>query len=225
MIVISTQFYKRSKQLNSHLTEVNDVKFKIVFLGPWSCHRCQWYIPRPQKTKAIRKMKPPTNVTELRRVMGMINQLNKFSSHIAQFSQPLQELLESNNTWMWTSNHDEAFHKLKMKSPHKEFWIIMTLMLKQRSVPIPPHMDWELYSYSNKTIVSRNQWHLPRIASVTLKAIMQIEKEGLALVWSYEKFADYVLGKPFIFETDHKPLVPLLDNKWLDSLPPRVLRF
>ena len=32
----------------------------------------------PQKTEAIRKMKPPTTVTELRRFMGMVNQFNKF---------------------------------------------------------------------------------------------------------------------------------------------------
>ena len=50
-----------------------------------------------------------------------------------------------------------------------------------------------------------------------------IEKEALALVWSAEKFSDYVLGKPFLFETDHKPLVPLLGR--LDSLPPRILCF
>ena len=41
----------------------------------------------------------------------------------------------------------------------------------------------------------------------------QIEKEALALVWSAEKFSDYVLGKPFLFDTDHKPLVPLLGSK------------
>jgi len=32
------------------------------------------------------------------------------------------------------------------------------------------------------------------------------------------------LGKPFIVETDHKPLVPLLNTKHLDNMPPRVLR-
>ena len=33
----------------------------------------------PEKTMAINKMAQPTNVTELRRFMGMINQLGKFS--------------------------------------------------------------------------------------------------------------------------------------------------
>ena len=35
----------------------------------------------------------------------------------------------------------------------------------------------------------------------------------------------YILGKRFLIETDHKSLVPLLESKHLDSLPPQVLRF
>ena len=53
----------------------------------------------------------------------------------------------------------------------------------------------------------------------------QIEKEALSLVWSCEKFSEYILGKSIFLETNHKPLVPLLRSKSLDSLPPRVLRF
>ena len=53
----------------------------------------------------------------------------------------------------------------------------------------------------------------------------QIEKEALALTWACEKFSDYILGKPILLETNHKPLVPILESKSLDSLPPRVLCF
>ena len=66
----------------------------------------------PRKTKAIQKMKSPTTVTELRRFMGMINQL-KLSPHIAEISQSLRELLKSNSIWVWTPNHEEALGKLK----------------------------------------------------------------------------------------------------------------
>ena len=53
----------------------------------------------------------------------------------------------------------------------------------------------------------------------------QIKKEALALVYACEKFSDYMLGKLLLLETDHKPLVPILGSKSLDTLPPWVLRF
>ena len=49
----------------------------------------------PEKTKAITKMEPPTTVTQLRRFLGMINQMNRFSAKIAELSQPLRELLST----------------------------------------------------------------------------------------------------------------------------------
>lgn len=53
----------------------------------------------------------------------------------------------------------------------------------------------------------------------------QIEKEGLALTWAYDKLSPYIIGKIIELETDHKPLLPLLSSKSLDTIPPRILRF
>ena len=61
--------------------------------------------------------------------------------------------------------------------------------------------------------------------SPTEKRYAQIEKEALAITWACEKFSIYVLGRKFIIETDHKPLIPLLKSKHLDILPPRIVRF
>ena len=73
--------------------------------------------------------------------------------------------------------------------------------------------EWRPVAYASKSL------------SETETRYAQIEKEALAIVWSCEKFSDYILGSKFDIETDHKPLVPLLSNKRLDDLPPRVLRF
>ena len=53
----------------------------------------------------------------------------------------------------------------------------------------------------------------------------QIEKEALAVTWACEKFANYIVGKRILIETDRKPLIPILNTKDLDVLPPCVLRF
>ena len=53
----------------------------------------------------------------------------------------------------------------------------------------------------------------------------QIKREALMTTWACEKFAQYIVGKSIYNETDHKPLVPLLGTKDLDSLHPRIVRF
>ena len=43
--------------------------------------------------------------------------------------------------------------------------------------------------------------------------------------WACERYSNFLIGKTFHIETDHKPLVSLLGQKTLDELPPRILRF
>ena len=46
----------------------------------------------PDKTRAIQDMESPTSVTDLRRFMGMVNQLGKFSPNLRELFQPLRSL-------------------------------------------------------------------------------------------------------------------------------------
>lgn len=50
----------------------------------------------------MREEKPPTNIPELRRFMGMINQFGKFSPNLAELTQPLQELLSKKQSGLTT---------------------------------------------------------------------------------------------------------------------------
>ena len=49
----------------------------------------------PDKFKAICKMEAPHSVSDLRRFLGMVNQLGKFSPRIADLTQPMRELLST----------------------------------------------------------------------------------------------------------------------------------
>ena len=68
--------------------------------------------------------------------------------------------------------------------------------------------DWKPVAYAS------------RLMSKTEKGCAQIEKEALAVTWACEKFTDYILGRKFLIESDHKPLIPLLNTKQLDSMQP-----
>ena len=67
----------------------------------------------PQKIEAIIDMKAPSSVSELRRFLGMTNQLGKFSANIAEMTKPLRELLNKQSAWLWGPNQQEAFLKIK----------------------------------------------------------------------------------------------------------------
>ena len=49
----------------------------------------------PDKTAAIQRMETPKSITDLRRFMGMVNQLGKFSPNISDLNQPLRALLST----------------------------------------------------------------------------------------------------------------------------------
>ena len=53
----------------------------------------------------------------------------------------------------------------------------------------------------------------------------QIEKEALATTWACERYSNFLIGKTFHIESDHRPLVSILGQKTLDEWPPRIQRF
>ena len=86
-------------------------KTELRFLGHLITE--QGIQPDPEKTAAIAKMPPPRNLKELRRFMGMINHLGKFSNHLTELTQPLCELLSKSNSWTWDTPQDTAFTHIK----------------------------------------------------------------------------------------------------------------
>ena len=178
----------------------------------------------PEKTEAIRRMSSPTNVSELRRFLGMANQLGKFTPNLAEITQPLRELLSKSRSWSWGPPQIAAFSRVK-----EELSRPTTLALYDPSTPTKVSADASAYGLGAVLLQKFDSWKpvafASRSMSETERRYAQIEKEALATTWACEKFADFIVGKHIEIETDHKPLVPLLGVKHLDCLPPRILRF
>ena len=198
-------------------------KTELRFLGHLITQ--QGIMPDPEKTVAIAKMPAPTNVSELKRFMGMANHLGKFSSCIASLSQPLRELLSKNNAWTWDNAQASAYNQIKEKLTKPT-----VLALYNVNADLKVSADASSYGLGAVLLQHSDQEWLPvvyasRAMTDTERRYAQIEKEALAITWACEKFSSYILGKKFQIETDHKPLLPLLGNKSLHSLPPRIVRF
>ena len=179
----------------------------------------------PGKTSAISQMDRPNNVSELRRFMGMLNQLGKFSPNLASITQPLRQLLSTKCTWTWGPAQEESF-----KTAKAELTKPTILSLYDPGAETKLSSDASSYELGAVLLqLHQDEWkpvvYASRSLTETERCYAQIEKEALAITWACEKFSEYILGKQISIETDHKPLVPLLSSKRLDDLPPRVLRF
>lgn len=53
--------------------------------------------PDPDKIRAVKAMKEPSNVSEVRSFLGMVNQLGKFIPGLAEKDKPLRDLLSKKN--------------------------------------------------------------------------------------------------------------------------------
>ena len=182
--------------------------------------------PDPSKVEALVRMPACQNVSDVRRFLGMANQLGRFTPNLAALSQPLRDLLVKKNDWIWGAAQQDAFDRIKAElsgpsvlalyNPNYEtcvsadassFGLGAVLCQKQ------PSGEWRPVAYHSRAM------------SPTEQRYSQLEKEALATTWACERLSHYLLGLTFLVETDHKPLVPLLSTKSLDDLPPRVLRF
>lgn len=72
--------------------------------------------PDPQKVEAICSMKPPEDVTGMKRFLGLANFLARFIPHLSTECQPLYELAKEDRDFIWGPSQVRAFQIL-MEEP------------------------------------------------------------------------------------------------------------
>ena len=170
-------------------------KKEMEFLG----HHVSSEGIRPLTTKmaAIQEFPEPKNITELRRFMGMANQMAKFNPDLAEASAPLRGLLSAKNQWLWTNEHTKAFVKVKavIQSP-------TTLKLYDVNRPTKLRVDGSRLNGISAILYQQHgdNWHPvacgSRYLTETEKDYYPIENEMLAVTWGCKKMNMYLHGLP-----------------------------
>ena len=179
----------------------------------------QGYQIDPSITEAISKYPVPTNRTELRSFIGLVNQLSSSTSAVATLLTPFRPLLSTKNEFTWSPCHDTAFIDAKKSlttQPTLAFFDLtkptrlstdasrqgLWYVLQQR------HGDmWSLVQAGSRFLSDAESWY----------AI--IELELLAVAWAATKCKIFLAGlQHFSVVTDHNPLIPILNNRRLDEI-------
>ena len=138
--------------------------------------------PDPEKIRAVCEMSEPTNITEVRRLLGMVNHLGKFTPHLAEKTKALRDLLSKRNCWYWGEAQRNSFQVLKKALTTKP---ILAFYAPTR----PTIVSADASAYGIGAVLRQQQpsgeikpvAYASRSLSKTEQAYAQIEKEGLAL--------------------------------------------
>ena len=167
----------------------------------------------PEKTKAVKEMKQPRNVHDVRSFIGFANYFRKYIRGFSEIAIPLHKLTHKHATFTWTAVENKAWEDLKkaltstpvlqlpdwsktfiIQTDASEFAIGAALMQGDDD-------DRVVIAYRNKVL------------SDTKKNWGTHERELWAIVDAVDDWRPYIQNRFFQVETDHKPLLALLHQK------------
>lgn len=178
----------------------------------------------PDRINSIISFPEPKNKKQLLQYLGMFNFSSRFIPNRSQILEPLTSLLKTNVSWIWGAYQKEAFEKSKkllLQSPtlaHFDYNKEISIQADASSYGLGACL---MQTANGKTEVVA---YASRLLSETERRYAQIEREALALAWAADKFAQYITGINFLFQTDHRPLIQVLQTKPVDELTPRLQR-
>jgi transposase InsO family protein len=180
----------------------------------------------PSRVEAIVNMPSPTNKKEVLQILGMINFVDKFIPQKSHLIEPLTALLRKDVEFVWEIVQQKALDEAKhilTKAPNLSFFDLDKQIIVSADASsfglgaalFQVNLEGvrEVVAFASRTLTK------------TESRYAQIEKEALGLTWACEKFKEYIMGLNVVLETDHKPLLQILQTKNLDELTPRLQRF
>ncbi len=191
---------------------------KVVFLG----HEISGEAirPDPAKVAALDAMRPPTNITEHRGLMGFANFLAQYVPHYSTITEPLRRLQSGRALFRWTSDQQKAFECLKAA-----FREDPCLVPYDERLPLTVATDASATGLGAVLLQNnRPVMYLSRALTPAETRYSTIEKELLAVVFAMQRAHFYTFGRTVRILTDHRSLLGLVVAD-LDKVSPRLRRF
>ena len=102
----------------------------------------------PEKVKAIVCARAPTNVSELRGFLGLVQYVGRYVPDLATVAAPLQELTKKSVEFHWGPSQEKSFKKIQQLMSSCE--TSMGVYLRWRvDIRRPNGRPWELSGHAN----------------------------------------------------------------------------
>ena len=198
-ILEDTGFTLKSSKCTFSAGEVDLLGFKISGDG---VH------PQEEKIKVIKDMKPPTDVKQVRRFLGMLGFYRTMIPNFAYYASHLTDLTKKHARWMWEQKHQVAFDHLRLSLCSN------TTMLHYPDLNTP----YELYTDASDRAVGavliqrddqgrgRPIQFISHTLNDTQRRWPAMEREAYAIIHALKVLRPYLYGAQFVIYTDHKPL-------------------
>ena len=186
-------------------------KKKCSFLQPsieYLGHRidAEGLHPTTDKVRAVMEAPEPTNKTELRCFLGLINYYSKFLPNLSIILSPLYHLIKKDASWIWSPAARAGFQQIKEA-------IRSSKVLAHYNSDLPLLLECDashrgigaVLSHTFPGSSSRPVDFASRSLSKAEINYAQIDREALALVFGV-RFHHYLYGRRFTLVTDHKLL-------------------
>jgi len=168
--------------------------------------------PLPSKVQALTQMDPPSNVSEVRSLLGMAQNSARFIPNFAEMTTPLRDLTHQGTKWRWSKTEQAAFEKLE--DTLSSDTVLGYYKTGQNTKLL---VDAELNGLGLVSMQKKPQgWKAVECASRSLPEVEKryhwIDGEALAIRWACKRRYKYLIGSSFVIETDNQLLTPLFNN-------------
>lgn len=176
-------------------------------------------VPDREKVKAVLEYDLPTDKQSLQRFLGFVNYFREYIPNISEVTGPLRQLLKKNVEFVWNDNCTKCINDLKRLlinppvlvnfNPKKQ--IVIQTDSSKDAIGCVLMQDGHPISFASKSL------------SKCESEYGQIDKEFLAILFACKKFHYYIYGRHVVVQTDHQPLVAIM-NKEINNINSQRLR-
>lgn len=155
---------------------------------------------------------------DVKRLLGMLNYLQRFTTNMSELTAPLRDLLKENVNFRWDTTHELGFAAIKKvisEAPVLKFFdpkasVEIQCDASDRGLSACLMQNGQPVAYASRSMTGTESHYAQT-------------KEILAIVFAVERFEQCVYGRRVKVQSDPKPLESIF-NKSLVSAPKRLQR-